>query len=462
MYDTYPVANGTRTDHPIPGLPFVNDGHLPLDNPTAIENMGRHRGEGLWGRTDHINGSWIALTTEPQNPDFAWAVFHHLDHGRTVLLIDDDDLAGLHSYWRSHHESLLHRHGGYWWDGECWYRPAQVWDSAYARHDRRPVDEATTLTAADVLRAGGTPENADILTITCFSVQDALPNWVDHLALWARSHAEDEQARPLDTCVVDLDAPELSDERLIDIARLATLASMSLDELTEHRRHGPDALPEAQSTADGIKRWSMPVARDWAEKYEREHGPQALLSTVAVHGTTQPNGLVADHNRLRRTFHETLTKSGLGRSNMHPAPYMEGELAQQAANDLAWEAAAGLMYGADQGLVPRWALQEVLVDAIVGGLTGDAARSARRATEEVVLCDMPRKQVELLTWYIEHQPGRATGIFGDICRTARTALDLHPTKVGQWIRKSLHRHSALDDDTIDALLRMTLPPSASA
>ncbi|MEU6541496.1 hypothetical protein [Streptomyces sp. NPDC047000] len=40
MYRIRPVANGTSTDHPVPGLPFINDGRLPLDNPDAIERTG--------------------------------------------------------------------------------------------------------------------------------------------------------------------------------------------------------------------------------------------------------------------------------------------------------------------------------------------------------------------------------------------------------------------------------------
>jgi hypothetical protein len=42
-----PVANGLRTDHPVPGLPFLNDERLPLDNPDATERTGRNQGEGL-------------------------------------------------------------------------------------------------------------------------------------------------------------------------------------------------------------------------------------------------------------------------------------------------------------------------------------------------------------------------------------------------------------------------------
>ncbi|MDO0938995.1 hypothetical protein QQY66_47505 [Streptomyces sp. DG2A-72] len=75
VYRLRPVANSTSTDHPIPGLPFINDGRLPLDKPDAIERTGRNQGERLWGRTDRAgDGGWVAFTTEPKNPSFAWAV----------------------------------------------------------------------------------------------------------------------------------------------------------------------------------------------------------------------------------------------------------------------------------------------------------------------------------------------------------------------------------------------------
>ena len=49
LYTYRAVANGLRTDHPIPDLPFVDDSHIPLDDPEAIEAVGRRRGTGHVG-----------------------------------------------------------------------------------------------------------------------------------------------------------------------------------------------------------------------------------------------------------------------------------------------------------------------------------------------------------------------------------------------------------------------------
>ncbi|MCX4581330.1 hypothetical protein OHB41_51220 [Streptomyces sp. NBC_01571] len=198
-----PVANGTRTDHPTPGLPFVNDGRLPLDNPDAIERTGRNQGEGLWGRTDETrNGGWVAFTTEPKNRAFAWAVYYHPVHGRTVLLIHDRDLGSLHHAWMHEPTGILYRHGGYWWDGERWNRPAQVWDAAYEHYDVRPVARQVTITAADLLRAPCSARRASVAKIASFTVPDGpVDNWQDHLALWAELRSSQEAVRSLDACV---------------------------------------------------------------------------------------------------------------------------------------------------------------------------------------------------------------------------------------------------------------------
>jgi len=460
LYRLRPVANGISTDHPVPGLPFINDGRLPLDNPDAIERTGRNQGEGLWGRTDRTgDGGWVAFTTEPKNSTFAWAVFHHPPHGRTVLLIRDDDQSDLHNEWLYGRSGFLHRHSGYWWNGERWHRPGQVWDAAYECYDARPVDDATTITAADLLDSASSPQNAHIAKIASFTTQDPVPNWKDHLALWARQRASQPGRLPLDACVVDLRAPELETGNLVDRAGLARIAGIGLDDLPDPK-YGRHELPEPQhEEPDGCMRWSAPVARDWAEHYRRGNGPAALLSATTVYDTAQPVGLVADHNRLRRVFHDTLTEQHRAGAKKQGA-YMKGGPAQEAADELAWDAAAALMYGSSQGLVPHGPLRDVLIDSILGRLAEDIGRRRDESRSESMLSDMPTSAVKLLTWYIRHRPRETAGILGDICLRARVRLDLPPVEVGRLFRRSFTLDSGLDGTTIDALLDMALPPSA--
>lgn len=318
-----PVANGLRTDHPVPGLPFINDERLPLDKPDAIERTGRNQGEGLWGRTDSLRGGgWVAFTTEPKNATFAWAVHQHPAHGRTVLLIRDQDLSTLHHDWMFGRNGFLYRHGGYWWDGVAWHRPNQVMDRAYEGYDPRLVTDALTVTAADLLTCPGSPGNAQIATIADFiAPEEPLSHWRDHLALWAASRRPD--SLPLDQCVVDVRAPELDPARFVDRPGLAEIAQLTPQELP-HPEYERNSLPTPQTETPDGPRWSRPVAHDWAEQHRRTHGPQALLSGTTTFGSDQPLGLVADHNRLTKLISDGLEntdartdKRGFGRGKIN-------------------------------------------------------------------------------------------------------------------------------------------------
>jgi hypothetical protein len=212
-----PLANGLRTDHPVPGLPFIDDSHLPLDKgPEAIEAVGRHKATGMWGRWDRnrTGGGWRAFTTDPLDHTLGWSVRYHPEHGRTVLLLSDVATPSLHTQWDG--EQLLFRAGGYWWDGTTWHRPGQVFDPVAGEYERRKARMAVTVAAADLLDGHADPTAAQIGTVTAFDPAAARPdNWPDHLALWARHHQERDGALPLEQCVVDVSSPELTGTQLL-------------------------------------------------------------------------------------------------------------------------------------------------------------------------------------------------------------------------------------------------------
>lgn len=455
MSQVRPVANGLRTDHPVLGLPFINDERLPLDNPDAIERTGRNQGEGLWGRTDSLpGGGWVAFTTEPKNPAYAWAVHHHPEHGRTVLLIHDRDLSSLHHDWVYGRSGFLYRHGGYWWDGTAWHRPGQVLDRAFERFDPRPVHDAITVTAADLLARPGIPGNAQIAKIAAFAApEEPLPHWRDHLALWAQRRPRD--ARPLEKCVVDLRAPELQPARLVGRAGLAKIADIAPEDLP-HPQYEAQELPPAQAETPDGPRWSEPVARDWAEQHHSTHGPKALLAATTTFGTTQPRGLVADHNRLTEIIRHSLedTRSGKRRSTSTG----RGRT-RETAEALAWWPAVALAQGTDS-LFPTAALRTTVIEAVLGGLAQDVENTRGREKTELSLGDIRPDVVKLIDWYIQRDPGATSGLLGEICLLARLRLALPPLKVGRLIRRSLHLDSELDGTTINTLLDLALPPSA--
>ncbi|RSS87041.1 hypothetical protein EF903_17900 [Streptomyces sp. WAC05292] len=438
MGDFRPVANGLRTDHPVPGLPFINDERLPLDNPDAIERTGRDQGEGLWGRTDPLPGDgWVAFTTEPKNRAYAWAVHYHPEHGRTVVLVTDASWSGLHHDWVYSHTGFLYRHGGYWWDGTAWHRPGVVFDGAYERYDARPVRDALTVTAADLLVHPADPGKATVATIAGFTAhKTALPNWRDHLALWAEHRRRVPDARPLDECVVDLKAPELEPGLLVDRAGLAKIANIPEDDLPDPK-YEDHKMPEPQAHGAAGPLWSQPVARDWAEQHHRAQGPGALLSATTSFGTPQPQGLVADHNRLTKVIQG------------------DGKQTEEAAKTLAWWPAVSLTVG-PESLVPMSALRTTLIEAVLSHL----ATGVRKGRTGIWLGTLRRDVVEIFDWYVQRKPDHTAHLLSEICLDAHTRLNVDPETVGKIIRRSLHLDSKLGEKTIDALLDMALPPSA--
>ncbi|MET9588990.1 hypothetical protein ABZY10_39110, partial [Streptomyces sp. NPDC006539] len=233
VYSIRPLANGTRTDHPVPGLPFVDDSHLPLDDgPEAIEAVGRNKGQGMWGRfdTDFADNGWRAFTTDPINHELGWSVRYHPDHGRTVLLLSDGDASSLHTDWSG--GPLLFRAGGYWWDGITWYRPGQIWDPVSENYERRKARAAVTVSAADMLDGRAEPARAHVQKVATFDPEAPAPdNWVDHLARWARQHQEQDDALPLEHCVVDLASPELTGGQLLGVPEVAALGDITASTL---------------------------------------------------------------------------------------------------------------------------------------------------------------------------------------------------------------------------------------
>ncbi|MFD2623620.1 hypothetical protein [Streptomyces chumphonensis] len=450
-----PVANGLRTDHPVPGLPFINDERLLLDNPDAIERTGRNQGEGLWGRTDRLRGGgWVAFTTETKNRDYAWAVHQHPQHGRTVLLIRDTDLGSLHHEWMYGRNGFLYRHGGYWWDGDCWYRPQQIVDRAYEGYQARPVADAVTVTAVDVLARPATPHTARIAKIADFTApEEPLPHWREHLALWA-SHRKP-GSLPLDQCTVDLAAPELDPASLVDRAGLARIAELELEDLP-HPKYGRKDLPPPQiETAEG-PRWSRPVAGDWAEQYHRTHGPRKLLSATTTFGTDQPRGLVDDHNRLTKIIADSLEDAEEPKKNRLFTRGSSTTHEEQAA-DLAWWPAVAINDGTD-GFIPLTAVRTTIVEAVLGGLARDM--EGNDAPKNVLLGDIRGDVVHLIDWYILREPQLAPALFGEICLDARLRFGLDPKDVGDLLRRSLTLDSGLDHQTLKTLLDLALPPSA--
>lgn len=278
-----PLANGIRTDHPIPGLPFVDDSLLDLTDPSAIEEIGRSRGEhGMWGRQDTLlplrpdREDWTAFTTIPDHPHLAWSVRHYADHGSTVTLVADEDAASMHNLMAA---PVLTRAGGYWWDGDTWYRPEGRYDPIARETEHESVPEAQTVTVTEVLRYDQPQTPQDLTPLSSITADSAItthvatPAWVaHHLSCWLEHHPE---PADWDRAVVTIQAPELDTTRMLTVAAVAAYTSLAEDTIRAYLARGQ--MPAPQTRTPSIM-WAKPVIAHWRETVARRNTPRVEVN----------------------------------------------------------------------------------------------------------------------------------------------------------------------------------------
>lgn len=450
------VANGFSTDHPIPGLAFVNDSHIPVHDPDAVEAIGRGRGTGRHGRCD--SGSpfygppdarqWWAGTTEPQGTALAWSVRYHPKYGRSVVLVRSADAWTLHSDWADDDGPLLFRAGGYWWDGHTWYRPGQVFDWADERYARRKVPGAHTITVADFLAtADDPPAKAAVLTVTdvyraargASIVPMTVSNWPDHLRLWAGRRRSN--ALPLSQCVIDVGAPELAADQLIGTPELADRAGIAASTLRAYISRDEIEIPAPQAVVGGRKLWSRPVCDDWVESRSRE--PEAVAATMAG-SPGLPIGKVGLRDRFAVRFFNRLWTPPFRKQ----WKLKSEDIARQRAEEL------GVVVADNLGdIIPLDALRKIMCMAVVGQFRTNVPSSPSRYT----WVDRPTGM--MLRWIVRHEPSLAGSLINDIIRTAKHELQ-QPREVSvAAIQRVLEDHRTSDDE-FEVFLERVLPPAA--
>lgn len=447
--DGQPVANGIRTDHPIPNLPFVDDSHIPIENPEAVEALGRHDGTDMWGRydTDGRTGEWWAFTTDPKNHAFAWLVVHHPDHGRSILLYRDADASGAYQDWFGD-RPVLTRAGGYWSDGKTWYRPRQVLSWASESYMRRTVRQPTVITAADLLDGGCKATLGAVAKIVQFEPDGAVPaqQWRHDLALWALRRRTRTDALPVDRCVVSLNAPELAEGSLLGVEEFAEEAGIAASTLRAYIARDEADVPLPQATEGGRKRWARPVVQDWVEQRRRDTSTVASVLTGDVEDTLPP-GLRRLWTRLTKYLFQDLWGQPASRRRWS-RPHRTEQAVQAVAEQAGWTAALNL-----ESAVPFDDLTWVIQNAVLRELSDD---------RDIILGYMAlsRQIGRTLGWFIEHKPSRAPALFGGIVRDAEKDLNIPPAVT----KKSLTKAVMLDGEVEDGEQRLreffavALPP----
>jgi hypothetical protein len=418
LYRYRALANGLRTDHPVPGLPFADDSHIPVDDARATEAIGRRHGGETWGRTDQVyptgqGNGWVAYTTDPGRNDLAWLVRWHPEHGRSVLLYrDDGDVLGAYQAFQD--GPLLFRAGGYWWDGETWYRPSQVFDWASEEYFRRPVPGAASVTADSVLAAaGGDPSRATVVDVASLDPDAPHPGrWEDDLALWA----DRRDGRDLARCVTGLTAPELATEALIGAPEVAEVTGIAASTLRAYVARGQSDVPLPQAVAGGRALWSRPVAQEWAEQRRRSpDGVEAAVSAPRGDGEPVPVGQAAAADSLTRSFMAGLWDYRPVRSRW-ALRWRTRDHVQEVAAVLADQAARYMV----RDLVPADALAAAVRHAFLDELAVGKQRSeylaSRRSgvTADETFYGVTPKVARMLGWLALHQPHMAGAAISEI------------------------------------------------
>ncbi|GGN61953.1 hypothetical protein GCM10012285_61550 [Streptomyces kronopolitis] len=448
-----PLANGIRTDHPVPGLPFVDDSHIPLDDgPEAIEAVGRGVAEGMWGRFDKVrrgNGGWLAFTTDPLRTDLGWSVRFHPEHGRTVLLMPDKYLSPLHSEWWGN--PLLFRAGGYWWDGTTWFRPGQVWDPVAERLEHRKAKAALSVSAADLLDGTGDPSHAHLGKVATFDPEAGAPDtWADHLALWAEHHAQQDNALPLGKCVVSVASPELSGDQLIGVPEMSALAGITASTLRGYISRQENSVPQPQANVSGRSMWSKSVAADWAEARRRSsEGVREALAGQDYDNLSQ--GAHAVRDRFAKDFHDTLWARPDIRKRW-VLRHRNDQAVREVADDLAWTVALSLDRILPPGMIST-TVRHAVLDLYGEGL------NLRDKDEEVTSWDLTLTQpvATMLDWLIRHHPDTAQSAIGAILRDMNDRHDVPAAVTGRALQRALDRDSTLDETTLENYLKLVLP-----
>jgi hypothetical protein len=431
-----PLANGLRTDHPVPGLPFVDDSHIPLDEgPEAIEAVGRHEASGMWGRYDNnrADGGWHAFTTDPKQHTLGWSVRYRPEHGRTVLLMRDRDTSPWHTQWTA--DELLFRAGGYWWNGTTWYRPGQVWDPVAQDYERRKARLAVTVSAADMLDGRADPARAYVGKVTTFDPDAPGPdNWLDHLALWAQHHQDQENALPLERCVVDVSSPELTAAQMIGAPEMAELGGITASTLRAYISRGNSEVPLPQATVGGRDQWARAVAEDWVEARQRSYEGVGAAMSAGDRDNLSP-GAAEVRDRFAADFHRTLWDRPDVRKRWILRQRNKESVAE-VANALAWSVAASL-----DRIIPTQHLGRVVEGAVLQDFAESlelfADETKKRGKMSWRYFNLTPSVAKMLDWYVRYFPGAAYSTIGEIQREAHKTWDAPASDTLRALRVAL-------------------------
>lgn len=436
------LANGLRTEHPVPGIPFVDDSHIPVEDGDAVEAVGRNVGEGMWGRIDEMRprtgrgpaavrseAGWKAFTTDPIRKDLAWVVRWHPSYGRSVWLVADEDAAVIHSDFED--SVVLWRSGGYWLghDG-TWYRPAAIFDYALEEFVTRPVPGASIVSVADLL---GDPAkvtqlpageaSGQVMSVHGIGLErpPTLSSAEYQRQLWVWAGNRPAEARSLKESIVDLAAPELNAGQLLNVTEAAKAAGINVGTLRGYISRGENEVPDPQAVVGASAVWSRPVIDQWIEarRYTSEAAEEAVSGRI-FGDRELPVGVADAWEKVHYWLLSDLTRAPEVKPIL--ARWRRGrsrDSAQELAKELGLSVALNL-----SRLIPLDALVDTTAAAILGEMREQAGWDSKEDSPFYVL--LPKRET-MLSWMVRTSPGHARDVVNQVIGDALRANEEYRT-----------------------------------
>ncbi|MFH9425426.1 hypothetical protein [Streptomyces sp. NPDC017529] len=270
---------------------------------------------------------------------------------------------------------------------------------------------------------------------------------------------EQENALPLERCVVDLSSPELTATQLIGVPEMAELGGITASTLRAYISRGNNEVPQPQATVGGRDQWARTVAEDWAEARQRSHEGVGAAMSAGDRDSLSP-GAAEVRDRFATDFQHTLYDRPDVRKRW-VLRQRNKESVAEIANELAWSVAASL----DQ-IIPTQHLGRVVQGAVMHDWqeTVDMYADEDQDSDEAEKwwhLNLTVPVAKMLDWYVRHFPGDAYTTIGEIQRQAHTAWGVPAADALSSLRSALSLGGKLTEQQRETYFALLEPHEAT-